>query len=133
MKGKYPTAATALSKGGTGVIDHPQAGQNAAFAAMSAPQCGHSTNAGAELTGAFAAFVSGRFAGLFAELFTGLFTGLDDSPSIVLLSAVFVSTVLVSAVFANAINLKSVASGHVMVLVSNFLFDFSNLLREKFD
>jgi hypothetical protein len=120
-KGKYPTAATALSKGGTGVIDHPQAGQNAAFAAMSAPQCGHSTEAGAELTGAFAAFVSARFAGL------------DDSSSIALLSAVFVSTIFVSAIFANTINLKSVAGGNVMVLVPDLLFDFSDLLREKFD
>jgi len=87
---------------------------------MSAPQCGHSTDAGWELTGAFAAFASGRFAGLFA--------GLDDSPSIALLSAVFVS-----AIFANTINLKSVASGHVMVLVPDLLFDLSNFLREKFD
>ena len=97
---------------------------------MSAPQCGHSTDAGAELTGAFAAFVSGRF--------TELFTRLDDSPSIVLLSAVFVSTIFVSAafvsaIFANTINLKSVASGNVMVLVPDFLFDLPNLLREKFD
>src|ERR1700676_5544223 len=97
---------------------------------MSAPQCGHSTDAGGELTGAFAPFVSGRFAGLFA--------GLDDSPSIALLSAVFVSTIFVSAafvsaIFANTINLKSVASGHVMVLVPDLLLDFPDFLREKFD
>ena len=58
----------------------------------------------------------------FIELFTELFTGLDDSPSIVFLSAIF----------AHTIDLKSVAGGYVMVLVPNFVFDFSNFLREKF-
>jgi hypothetical protein len=118
IKGKYPTAATALSSGGTGVIDHPQAGQNAACAAISASQCGHSTVAGAELTGTLAAL----FIEPFIELFTELFTGLDDSPSIVFLSAIF----------AHTIDLKSVAGGYVMVLVPNFVFDFPNFLREKF-
>jgi hypothetical protein len=106
IKGKYPTAATALSSGGTGVIDHPQAGQNAACAAISASQWGHSTVAGAELTGTFAE----------------LSTGLNDSPSIVFLSAIF----------AHTIDLKSVAGGYVMVLVPNFVFNFPNFLREKF-
>jgi len=114
INGKYPTAATALSSGGTGVIDHPQAGQKAACAAISAPQCGHSRVAGVELTGTFAA--------LFIELFAELLRGLDDSPSIVFLSAIF----------AHSINLKSVAGGYVMVLVPNFVFNFPDFLREKF-
>lgn len=118
INGKYPTAATALSSGGTGVIEHLQAGQKAACAAISAPQCGHSTVAGVELTGAFAAL----FIELSIELLTELFTGLDDSPSIVFLSAIL----------AHSINLKSVAGGYVMVLVPNFVFDFPNFLREKF-
>jgi ABC-type uncharacterized transport system permease subunit len=98
---------------------------------MSAPQWGHSIDAGAEVTGAFAAS------------FTRLFAGLNDSPSIALLSGVFasaifvstsfVSAIFVSAIVANTINLKSVAGGHVMVLVPDFLFDLSDLLREKFD
>ena len=118
INGKYPTAATALSSGGTGVIDHPQAGQKAACAAISAAQCGHSTVAGAELTGTFAVF----FIELFTGLFTELFTGLDDSPSIA----------FPSAIFAHTINLKSVAGGYVMVLVPNFVFDFPDFLRKKF-
>jgi hypothetical protein len=118
INGKYPTAATALSSGGTGVIDHPQAGQKAACAAISAAQCGHSTVAGVELTGTLVAL----FIELSIELFTELFTGLDDSPSIV----------FPSAIFAHTINLKSVAGGYVMVLVSNFVFDFPDFLREKF-
>src|ERR1700692_2407313 len=120
ISGRYPTAATALSSGGTGVIDHPHAGQSAAVAAMSAPQCGHSTEAGGEIPGVFAELFTGRFA--------GLFRGLDNSPSIALPPAVFVS-----ALFANTINLKSVAGGNVMVLVPDLLLDLSNLLREKFD
>lgn len=103
-------------------MDHPQAGQNAAFGAICAAQCGHPTVAGVAFIGALA----------------GLFGGLNDSPSIALLSAVvaaavFVSAVFVSTILANTINLKSVACSHVMVLVSNFLFDLSNLLGEKFD
>jgi hypothetical protein len=48
---------------------------------------------------------------------------LNDSPSIA----------LISAFFANAINLKGVAGGLVAMPASNFLFDLSNLLGEKFD
>ena len=38
----------------------------------------------------------------------------------------------IAAFFANAVDLKGMAGGHVTVLASDLLFDFSNLLREKF-
>src|ERR1035438_3572864 len=91
-----------------GVIDHPQPGQNAASAGITVPQCGHFTES---CTG-------------FAELFAGL----DKAASIRLLYIAGIA-----AFFANAVNLKRVAGGNVMVLVSDLLFDFSDLLREKFD
>ena len=41
--------------------------------------------------------------------------------------------VLLAAVFANSINLKGVASGGVVVFVSDFLFELADLLGKKFD
>jgi hypothetical protein len=41
--------------------------------------------------------------------------------------------VLLAAVFANSINLKGVASGDVVVFVSDFLFELADLLGKKFD
>src|SRR5208282_5011077 len=100
-------AATARSAGGSGVIDHPQPGQNAALAGMTVPQCGH-----------FMVACAG-----FARLLSALSFGLDKSASIPLLSAFF----------ANTINLECVASGYVMVFASYFLLDFADFLGEKFD
>ena len=55
--------------------------------------------------------------------FAGLFSALDKSATIPLLSAFFAKT----------INLEGVASGHIMVLASDLLLDFSDFLGEKFD
>ncbi len=108
-KVRYAIAAAARSAGGIGVIDHPHPGQNAAFAGITVPQCGHFTEA--------CAGFAGKFAGLFPEL--------DNSASIRLLP--------IAAFFANAVDLESVAGGKVTVLASNLLLDFSNFLGEKFD
>ena len=104
---RYATAATARSAGGSGVIDHPHPGQNAAFPGIAVPQCGH------------LAVVCAGFAGALA----GLFIGLDNSASIRLLAAWL----------ANAIDLERMAGGEVVVFASDLVFDFSDFLREKFD
>src|SRR5271169_3809649 len=96
-----------------GVIDHAQPGQNAAFAGITVPQCGHFTEACA------------GFAGPLGAIFAGSFSELDNSASIPLLR--------IAAFFANPINLESVAGGNVTVLASDFLLDLSDFLREKFN
>lgn len=64
---------------------------------------------------------------MISELLSGVFAGpcsaLDKSASIR-----FLSTYL-----ANAVDLESMPGGNVVVFVSDFLFDFSDFLREKFD
>jgi len=111
--------------GGIGVIDHPQPGQNAAFDGITVPQCGHFTEAGA----GFAELLAGIFAVLSSDLFSGLFSvllsELDNSASIPLLR--------IAAVFANPVDLKSVAGGDVVVLVSDLLLGLSHFFREKLD
>jgi hypothetical protein len=52
-----------------------------------------------------------------------LFTGLDDSPSIVLLSAFF----------ANSVNLEGVARRFVTVTAADFLLDLPDFLGKEFD
>ena len=87
-------------------MDHPQAGQKAAFAGMAVAQCGHTSEAG--------------------------FGGLDNSPPIALLSAAMFLAVVFPAVVANPVNLKSVARGQIMVLAADLPLDFSHLGREEF-
>src|SRR5260370_10269357 len=94
---REPRAVPARSAAGSGVIDHPHPGQNAAFAGIAVPQCGH------------CAEVCAGFAAPLAELFAGL----DNSASIRLLAAWL----------ANAIDLESVAGGNVTVFASNLVFD----------
>src|SRR5260370_24854515 len=80
-------AATARFAAGSGVIDHPHPGQNAAFAGISVPQCGH------------CAEVCAGFAAPSAELFAGL----DNSASIRLLAAGLSNPLHLESVAARAV------------------------------
>jgi len=103
---------------------HPQPGQNAAFADIPVPQCGHFTKAGGAPAGVLPELVSR----LFSKPFSELSSELDNAASNRLR---YIDGV--AAFFANAVDLESVTRGDVMVLASDLLFNFSDLFREKFD